>query len=544
MTPESRANPTEAGDTLRNPYVGPVPFLEGQSLYGRERETDELADLLVSKRIVLLFAPSGAGKTSLIQAALIPRLRDRYRLYALPTVRLTHQNDALPGRKGVNRYALSTMRSLERRYPREQQLPDAELSTLTLASYFAQRLTSAGDAGKRQYSLLVIDQFEELFTLDPLDWDAKKAYLVELGNVLAGTGEDSPQVEDGVPAKLWALISMREDRVAELQPFLDLIPTAFAFRYRLDPLERDEALDSVMKPAGAYMTREAAERLVDDLRTIQMRTPDGTEVSHQGRFVEPVQLQVVCRRLWDKVVTNEKRPIGLGDVTAGGGASEIDRALGDYFDTEVEKAATAAGVPQRDLRDWIESHLITANGIRAQALREPVLLGTLNDAIGSLIDAHLIRSDVRSDREWIELAHDRLVDPIGVRNTAWRNRNLQLFQRQAKLWADAGKAHREMLFYREDLSDAERFASEHPDELNDDERQFLQQSRAERDQISKERRKNWLTFGVLAAAAFIAACAMYSHFERKNTHRKFGDGTAATTAKPGTTLPSGGCRTR
>ena len=83
----------ETSGAPTNPYVGPVPFREGQKLYGREKETEELVDLLVSKRIVLLIAPSGAGKTSLIQAALIPRLRDRYKLQALPTIRLTYRSD-------------------------------------------------------------------------------------------------------------------------------------------------------------------------------------------------------------------------------------------------------------------------------------------------------------------------------------------------------------------------------------------------------------------------------------------------------------------
>ena len=46
-------NVTEPVDAPPNPYVGPVPFLEGQRLYGREKETDELADLLVSKRIAV-----------------------------------------------------------------------------------------------------------------------------------------------------------------------------------------------------------------------------------------------------------------------------------------------------------------------------------------------------------------------------------------------------------------------------------------------------------------------------------------------------------
>lgn len=504
MAAESPMNPTAAGSAPGNPYVGPVPFSE-PPLYGRKRETDELADLLVSKRIVLLFGPSGAGKTSLIQAALVPKLRDRYRLHALPTVRLTHRNDAVAGRTGANRYALSTMRSLEGRYPPEQQLSDADLAALTLGSYAARRLAPAGDSAKRQYDLLVLDQFEELFTLDPLDWDAKKAYLAELAKLLAGAAGEAPEVDAAAPPRLWALISMREDRVAELQPFLYLMPTAFAFRYRLDPLERDEALEAVTQPAGAYMTAEAAERLVDDLRTMRVRAPDGTEVRHQVRFVEPVQLQVVCRGLWDTVVaTPTPRRIELADVTAGGGASEVDRALGDYFDAEVEKAANAAGVSQRNLRDWIEKHLITASDTRTQVLRLPASLGALDDAIRRLIDASLVASDLRGDREWIEIAHDRLIHPIRAGNAAWRDRNLQLFQRQAKLWADTGKAHRDMLFYREELSEAERFAAAHPDELDDDERQFLADSGRERERIAKEKKTRWMIFSAVAFALCLA----------------------------------------
>ncbi len=518
MTPESPAHPAASGDGLRNPYVGPVPVRE-PPLYGRKKETDELADLLVSKRIVLLFGPSGAGKTSLIDAALIPRLHDRYRLNALPPVRLTHRSEALAGRTNVNHYVWSTMRSLERRFPRDQQLSDVELGELTLANYFARRLNSGRDAAKREFNLLVLDQFEELFTLDRLDWDAKKAYLAELGKLLAGTSEDAAQVDELEPVKPWALISMREDRVAELQPFLYMIPTALAFRFRLDPLERDEALEAVIKPAGTYMTPEAAVKLVDDLRTLRLQTPDGTEFLREGRFVEPVHLQVVCRRLWDKVVASERRPIEIADVTSGQGTSEVDRALRDYFDAEVEKAAQATQVSQRNLRDWIESNLTTANGVRAPALRIPAVLGTLDAAIGCLIDANLIRSDVRSDQEWIELAHDRLVDPVLAGNKEWRDRNLQLFQRQAKLWAAAGKEHGELLFVREDLLIAEKFARENPEELNDDERQFLAESGRERDRIAKEKRKDQIMRRALMAttALAVAFLAVGTGFVAQNT---------------------------
>src|SRR3972149_2802924 len=69
------------------PYVGPRAYETGETLYGREREARELLLFLISQRIVLLHSPSGAGKTSLVQAGLIPRLREEGFL-VLPVARV------------------------------------------------------------------------------------------------------------------------------------------------------------------------------------------------------------------------------------------------------------------------------------------------------------------------------------------------------------------------------------------------------------------------------------------------------------------------
>ena len=59
-------------NTRPNPYPGPRSFQQGERLFGRERETAELLDLLIAERIVLLYSPSGAGKTSLVQVSADP----------------------------------------------------------------------------------------------------------------------------------------------------------------------------------------------------------------------------------------------------------------------------------------------------------------------------------------------------------------------------------------------------------------------------------------------------------------------------------------
>ncbi|MGH2618326.1 MAG: hypothetical protein ACRDJC_24105 [Thermomicrobiales bacterium] len=70
-----------------NPYVGPRAFTRKDTLFGRDVEKVNLLDLLISERIVLLYSPSGAGKTSLIQAGIVPALEEE-RFRPLPVIRV------------------------------------------------------------------------------------------------------------------------------------------------------------------------------------------------------------------------------------------------------------------------------------------------------------------------------------------------------------------------------------------------------------------------------------------------------------------------
>src|SRR5438128_12431689 len=60
------------------PYPGPRPFRsdERDFFFGRRPETRDLFSYITAHRAVLLYASSGAGKTSLINAGVIPELRN------------------------------------------------------------------------------------------------------------------------------------------------------------------------------------------------------------------------------------------------------------------------------------------------------------------------------------------------------------------------------------------------------------------------------------------------------------------------------------
>ena len=63
-----------------NPYVGPRPFgrdPEDQNrFFGRNQETEEIVTLIFSHQLVLIYAQSGAGKTSVLNAQVIPELEN------------------------------------------------------------------------------------------------------------------------------------------------------------------------------------------------------------------------------------------------------------------------------------------------------------------------------------------------------------------------------------------------------------------------------------------------------------------------------------
>ncbi|WP_366524676.1 hypothetical protein [Nannocystis sp.] len=93
---------------MKNPYVGPQPIGLNEKLFGRAAEEDELINRLSATRIVLLYSPSGAGKSSLILAGVIPQVRDQYDVWC-PT-RVGHP---LPEGVTGNRYAVSMILGIE-----------------------------------------------------------------------------------------------------------------------------------------------------------------------------------------------------------------------------------------------------------------------------------------------------------------------------------------------------------------------------------------------------------------------------------------------
>lgn len=456
-----------------NPYVGPRPFKTGETLYGRDGEVHDLSNLLIAGRIVLLYSPSGAGKSSLVQAGLIPGLLERG-LFVHPTIRLSLDIPERVSQGGdeANRYLLSTLLSLEGALEGEKRLSLEELPGLSLDAYLqsarerrleGQPTEQTNPEGQVEFGeVLIFDQFEEVLTLDPTDQASKQVFFQQVGEALRDR-------------KRWALFVLREDYLAALDPYLLAIPTRFSSTFRLDFLRSGPAKQAIQKPTkgvGVEFKDEAAGKLVDDLRRVKVQQPDGTLDEQLGPYIEPVQLQVVCSNLWEKLAP-ESSQITLSDLAEVG---DVDQSLGEYYASKVQAVALSTQVSERSIREWFENDLITEQGFRGQVLMGQVQSeGLDNRVIQELVDTHLVRAEKRRGLTWYELTHDRLIGPLRKDNQHWFETNLSLLQRQASLWERNRQADH-LLLRDEKLKEAEAWAADHAAELTPKDQDFLKAS--------------------------------------------------------------------
>jgi hypothetical protein len=177
-----------------NPFKGLDPYVPGERLFGRDADMLVLKDRIFRGKTTLLFAGSGVGKTSFLQAKVIPEIEQRYRdQFAVRYHREWAGKDplsALKARLGA---------------PVSESLPD----------FFRSR---SGDGTKTW--LVVLDQFEELF-----QYHVYLPYFDDFRNELSAaiSAPDTP---------VRFVFSIREEYLGQLSAFDNRVPDLFANYFR------------------------------------------------------------------------------------------------------------------------------------------------------------------------------------------------------------------------------------------------------------------------------------------------------------------------
>jgi len=402
-----------------SPFVGPRPFEteDRDRFFGRTRELEELLSLIIAHRAILVYAQSGAGKTSLLKAGVIPRLVEQaYKV--LPPARVHGVLPAdLPAEKVAN---IFVFHALQHWTADLCHGPSAEECGQTTLAEFLKTLVPPcrPDEESAAPMVIVFDQFEEFFTANSHRWQERGPFFKQLS-----------QAQEEIPT-LKVVFVMREEYIAQLDPLAELLPEKLRTRMHLERLRGNSARSAVVKPfqsRGLSFDAGAAEKLLAELSEIRVSEGDTFREAH-GEFVEPVQLQVVCQSLWENLEEDWKDGSSANSQSPHlitrdfvGRYGDVTHALAHYYDRSVKKAAAEGDIGEGELRRWVDKALITPTGTRGLAVRGASgAPGTIPGlTLKCLEEAHVIRREDRGGTITHELTHDRFIEPVQTSNKAW-----------------------------------------------------------------------------------------------------------------------------
>ncbi|HBX70711.1 MAG TPA: hypothetical protein DEH25_15350, partial [Chloroflexi bacterium] len=256
LIPESATFPevAEIKIVARNPYKGLHPFAEADALdfFGREELVARLLDrfspasqIAEPARFLAVVGPSGSGKSSVIKAGLIPTIRRG----AITGSENWFVAEMTPGAHPLEELENALLRIAI-------ETPDDLLTQLSTDPRGLLRLLRRALPGVKSEVLLVIDQFEELYTL--VEAESERSYFLELLSAAV--------YEPHSPLRL--LITLRADfydRPLEYSEFGELVRGATEVVLPLTPKELERAVCGPAEGVGAKLEGALLTRIVQDI---------------------------------------------------------------------------------------------------------------------------------------------------------------------------------------------------------------------------------------------------------------------------------------
>jgi len=495
LPPESARQPRKVGAC---PYRGLSAFQEADAhfYFGRETFVDSLERAVSTKKLVaVIVGSSGSGKSSALFAGLLPRLRATGG-YQFAIFR--------PGSQPFYGLAGALMPLLEPKLGKTTLLAE----TRNLAERFVKGevslaqvvLSIQADSPGKQRVLLVVDQFEELYTLCS-DARLQKAFIDEL----LATVEASKPARNG---SVVILLTLRADFMGQAlahRPFADALQEASLL---MGPMTRAELHMAIEKPAeiqGAAFEPGLVERILDDVGDKPGNLP---------------LLEFTLTQLWERQTDGWLTHAdyeAMGCVE-GALAAYADQVYADLDEDEQERA-------RRAMVQLVQPGEGTED-TRRIATRED-----LGDASWNLIQRLADRRLVVTGRdaqghETAEVVHEALIQKWG-RFQEWMDADRAFRAWQERLrgglrqWQESGQDEGALLAGAP-LAVAQSWLIERSSELNASETGFIQASQARQVRLHRERqrRRQW-TFAGLATGLVVAlGLAAFALYQRQNAERQ------------------------
>ena len=378
---------------LRAPYKGLAPFDESDVdallFFGRERETEIVCANALAARLTVLYGPSGVGKSSLLRAGVVHRLR---RLAQTEPVAVacfsSWAGDPAAGIEEAVRGALTDAFGGD-----PGEAPGDLVDRL-----------DGWSAALDARIVLILDQFEEHFLYHA-----------------SGEGLDAflPDLVTRPGLRVNVVIGIRDDELAGLDVFKARIPGLFGNYLRLDRMSREAGRAAIIGPLEQFNAAsdehvEIEPALVDAvLAEVALGRIDGRQASGGESGIETPYLQLVMQRVWE--VERERRSgiLRRSTLTELGGAQRV-------VEDHLARAMAALTPAQRDVAAGMFDYLVTpsgtkiAHGVSDLATFAHVDVERLRPVLAALAAQRILRRDSEAGAggDRYEIYHDVLAGAV------------------------------------------------------------------------------------------------------------------------------------
>ena len=468
----------------RKPYPGLASFTEKDAEYffGREVEVEGVWKKLKRPRLLALIGPSGAGKSSFLRAGLLPTLPSSWRaVLATPGTRPFHAlaRALLPHFAG-DREALEALLRFD----------EADTAVSLVAAW----------RKRHEQVLVIVDQFEEVFTQSPQE--AQAAFAALLGRLV-------------LEADAHVVIALRDDFLIHCHAHEALAP-AFSDLTPLGPLSESGLRRALVQPALSCGYRFEDEALVDEMV--------GVVKGERGAL--PL-LAFAASRLWDL----RDRERGLLTWEAYRQIGGVAGALAQHAEATLERIGTERLPLVRELF----RNLVTAQGTRSVRERADLLSvfpetnngrSAAEEILNALVDARLLTSYDRGgegadSHQQVEIIHESLL-VNWPRLVRWRTQDedgAQLrdqLRQAAQLWNDRGRAE-DLLWTGPSFEEFSLWKTRYPGALSTLEEDY---ARAMTARATRQRRRRRIAGLSLLAVAVAIAIVTASLWRRADASRR------------------------
>ncbi|WP_271254759.1 nSTAND1 domain-containing NTPase [Pseudanabaena sp. Chao 1811] len=378
-----------------SPYLGLEKFgvEDHDKFFGRDRWIENLTEHLKHKNVLLLLGASGSGKSSLIQAGLVPALKKQ------PSLSLFKLFSFVPDVSPFESFYVSLQPTYKSK---------AKLAQIVKEDTLIQVEQSLKQDAQW---LIFIDQFEELFTRTP---KTERDLFIKSLIKLIEKSDSSIKV----------ILTMRADFLDKLSPYPDLGKLHDRYSLMLTDMDDRDLRLAIAEPAarnGVVFEKGLIEQIIADFKQQAGSLP---------------LLQYTLNLLWNKDdlqdrVLNAETYQELGGVT-GALQQQANRIYGQFNEQE------------RKVAEQIFLELIELSGKEAVSRRADKAIFEVDaiqkDVLDQLIDHRLLVSKGEDGKATVEVAHEELLRSWKVLQDLIREKE-EIIVLRNRLYADANQWH-------------------------------------------------------------------------------------------------------